>query len=858
MPSSTAYPQLAEVAVSLPLFQTYHYRIPSSLRTHTAPGKRVLVPFGRKKVIGYILGFPHESQVPKSRLKDISEILDPEPMLCDKSLEFLRWVSRYYFTPLGLVLKSALPPGINPSSKKCFRITLTGKQALEEGDIKQEARTLLEIFADLEEIPVARLEHFLGVKEQSARFQELLKRGYLERSERLKGAKVRMRSEDYLFLKKEISPSLEERLKKRAPEQARLLDLLKDRSSVSFSELGALFKNPRAVARRLCSQGFAEIRKEHVERKPFSIPLSAEPPPRRLSSEQQKALTELKAGLARENFTTYLLQGVTGSGKTEIYIRIIQSALKKGKSAMVLVPEISLTPQLISRFKSRFSSDVMAVLHSGLSPGERLDQWHKIQAGRARIVIGARSAVFAPLDNLGVIAVDEEHESAYKQEDRFPYQARDMAVFRGQKERCLVLLGSATPSLESAFHAESGKYSRLLLNTRIDRRPLPEVEVVDLRDRSGQRDLPEPAKDLRLKETDRIWKEDVFLPPLREALLENARAGHQSLLFLNRRGFASFLICLDCGQRFICPNCSVSLTWHGKETVSQMHRAYGEPAAESYLLCHYCGYRVATPEVCPQCLGIRLVNFGLGTERVEEELKALLPDARIARMDRDTMQGRSAYFEIMDRLERREIDVLIGTQMVAKGHDLPGVTLVGVLLADLSLNLPDFRSSERTFQLITQVAGRAGRGEHPGRVIIQTFNPDHYSIRCALEHDYFSFFKQEMEIRKALGYPPWGRLANFRFSAHSPKAAAEAAGELAKIAHKISRRKNYRDGLRVLGPALAPLSRLRGRTRWQMLVQAPSAVMIGQYCSEVYKEVSCLPVAKRVRIDLDRDPVNLL
>jgi len=858
MPSSRACPQLAEVAVSLPLFQTFHYRIPSRLRTHAAPGKRVIVPFGQKKIIGYIIGFPRESQVPEPRLKDISEILDPEPLFGDRTLEFLTWVSRYYFTPIGVVLKSALPPGINPGSRKSFRITLTGKQALEEEGLKQELKGLLETFADLEDVPVDRLEHFTGVKEQSSRVKELLKKGYLEKSERFKGARVRERYEDYLFLIKEISPSLEQRLKTRAPEQARLVNLLRDKSPVALGDLHGRFKNPRAVARRLCSQGLAEIRKERIEREPFSIPLAVEPPPRRLSPEQQKALTELKAALSRKSFATYLLQGVTGSGKTEVYIRLIQSALKKGKRALVLVPEISLTPQLVSRFESRFSSSDMAVLHSALSPGERFDQWHKIQAGKARIVIGARSAVFAPLDNLGVIVVDEEHESAYKQEDRFPYQARDLAISRGQKERCLVLLGSATPSLESAFNAETGKYSRLFLNTRIDRRPLPEVELVDLRERFSSADLPGAAKELHLKDTDRVWKKEIFSHPLRDALLENVRAGHQSLLFLNHRGFASFFVCLDCGQRFVCPNCSVSLTWHEKKTVSRIDRTYGEPTAGSYLLCHYCGYRVATPEVCPQCLGVRMVNFGLGTERVEQELNQLLPHARIARMDRDTMQGRGAYFKIMSMLERREIDVLVGTQMVAKGHDLPGVTLVGVLLADLSLNIPDFRSSERTFQLITQVAGRAGRGEHPGRVIIQTFNPDHYSIRCALEHDYSSFFKKELELRKALGYPPWGRLANFRFSAHSPKSAAEAAGELAKIARKISRRKNYRDGLRILGPAPAPLTRLRGRTRWQMLVQAPSAAMIGQYCSEVYKEVSSRPVAKRVKFDLDRDPVNLL
>ena len=866
MPESAALPwRLAEVAPDLPLFSTFHYRIPIKLRDQAGLGKRVLVPFGRRQITGYLIGFAQSCSLPEDKIKDILKVLDPEPLFDQPMLDFFRFSSEYYFAPLGEVIKSALPAGINLASRKRLRLSEEGRKALANGHLPMQ----------LEET-AKKLKDAIGLSATQVKKSDLIilrHRGWIEEFILMTQPRVSHKSEWALELANSPDEKQWQDLRSRSKQQARLLEQLAPGKPCFQSDLSKDFKDPLRLARRLEKQGFVKIFKRVITRDPFHLDLQPEPPPERLMPEQAEALRRIEAALDQKQFTTFLLRGVTGSGKTEVYLRALRAGLDRGRTALVLVPEIALTPQLLSRFRHRFPEETIALLHSGLSAGERFDQWWLIRSGRARIVLGARSAVFAPLEHLGLIVVDEEHETAYKQEDVFSYHGRDLAVVRGQREQAVVVLGSATPSLESSFNAQpregiSAKYQSLILSTRVDGKPMPVVEIVDMRGSAevvGARPaVPLPGNEpalpagARVRESDRRMAESFFSPALKKALQETLARGDQAILFLNRRGFASFLLCYDCGQRFLCPNCSVSLTWHRKASKAPRDRFYGEETGPSFLLCHYCGFHAPAPEVCPQCFGLRVRPFGLGTERVEDEIAVLLPGARLARMDSDTMSGKRSYVELLDKLRRRELDLLVGTQMVAKGHDFPHVTLVGVLLADLSLNFPDFRAGERTFQLLTQVAGRAGRGERPGRVIVQTFNPEHYSIRLAVSQDYEHFYQEEMKLRQALAWPPYQRLANFRISAPSPERAADAASELRRLAKTKARRKEYRESIGLLGPVRAPLSRLRGKSRWQMLVRAVSPSLLGGFCGEVFEEMRKKFATGKVVIALDRDPVDLL
>jgi len=865
-PASVAGPlRLAEVAPDLPLFQTFHYCIPERLQAEAVLGKRVLVPFGRRRITGYLLGFPASTSLAPAKLKDILSVLDPVPLFDQRLLDFFRFAADYYFAPLGEVLKAALPAGINLASRARVRLTEPGRQALEAGEITGPAAEAARQLAAAGALAAKSLAR--------SALAGLRARGWIEEEAEVGPARVREKTEWVIELAETPNAEPGQKIRRRSPEQARLLEHLQSARLAGPSELTPLFKDPLRLARALERNGFVRLFSRTVTRDPFHLDLAPEAAPERLMPEQSTALAEIEAALDQQEYTTFLLRGVTGSGKTEVYLRALRACLDRGRSALCLVPEIALTPQLLSRFRHRFPDETIAVLHSGLSAGERFDQWWLIRSGKARIVIGARSAVFAPLKNLGLLVVDEEHETAYKQEDVFSYHGRDLAVFRGRQEQAVVVLGSATPSLESSFNARPrdqapAKYRPLVLSIRVDGRPMPKVEIVDLRanpDPVGARHaVPLPEKEpplpsgVKVREADLQIAHKLFSPLLVQALQENFNRGDQTILFLNRRGFASFLLCFDCGRRFLCPNCSVSLTWHRQASKAPHDPFYGEETGHSFLLCHYCGFHAPAPELCPQCFGLRVRPFGLGTERVEDGIAEILPQARIARMDSDTMAGKRSYFELLDRLRRRELDLVIGTQMVAKGHDFPHVTLVGVLLADLSLNFPDFRAGERTFQLLTQVAGRAGRGERPGRVIIQTFNPDHYSIRLAVSQDYENFFQEEMKLRQALGWPPFARLANFRLSAPSPESAASAASELRKIARAKARRKDYRETIGLLGPARAPLARLRGKSRWQMLVRSPSPGVLGDFCREVFTEMRNRFATSKVKVDVDRDPVNLL
>ena len=613
-----------------------------------------------------------------------------------------------------------------------------------------------------------------------------------------------------------------------------VLDALR-RGPMAPAALSRLFprRGVKAALDRLAAAGAVtvedrlrgHVREARRKRQPLPEGTAGAAPASRapaLTREQRRVLGSMDERLGEGGFETVLLHGVTGSGKTEVYLQAMERVRRQGRQCLILVPEIALTPQLLDRLEARFPGDV-AVLHSGLAAVERWRQWWRIVHGAVNVVAGARSAVFAPARNLGLIVVDEEHDHSYKQEEGVRYHARDLAVVRGRIVGCPVVLGSATPSVESYHNARSGRYRMVELTERVESRPMPEVEVVDLKTGPAR-----PARD--------GTGTGIFSAPLLRALQENHALGRQSLVFLNRRGFASFLQCQACGFVVRCPHCSISLTYHlGR------NRAF----------CHHCGFRRRKADACPGCGNVSLGEVGFGTERVEHELRRLLPKARIGRMDRDTTGARGAQERIFRSWEKGDLDILVGTQMVAKGHDVGGVTLVGVVLADSSLNLPDFRAAEKTFQIISQVAGRAGRAREPGRVIVQTLAPGHYCFGHARVHDYRGFFATETEFRRELGYPPFRRLVHLRLDGLHEDRVARGARDLARAL----RRDSAGAAVEILGPAPAPISRLRNRYRWQILLKGESRPTL---LAMARRAADLMPKGKTVRVHVDVDPYHML
>ena len=559
-----------------------------------------------------------------------------------------------------------------------------------------------------------------------------------------------------------------------------------------------------------------------------------------LTTEQDNALRAIESRIKMSGFETFLLHGVTGSGKTEVYIRAMERAKELGRKSLILIPEISLTPQLLDRLHARFPQKV-GVLHSALTEAERWAQWQEICHGKVDVVVGARSAVFAPIPGLGLIIVDEEHDSSYKQEDGLRYNGRDVAVVRGKFLNCPVILGSATPALESYENCRHGRYQLLEMTRRVEQRPLPTIEAIDLRRQFRVQARPANAKQSTATTNVNDTDSQLITEPFANALKENLQAGHQTLIFLNRRGFANFLQCTSCGYVWRCPYCSVTLTLH-----LRLKR----------ISCHHCDYRRPTTDICPQCHHPTLTGIGSGTERIEQALKGFVPQARVARMDRDTTTKRGSHEQLIRRWERGEIDILVGTQMITKGHDVSGVTLVGALLADLSLNLPDFRAAERTFQLLSQVGGRSGRGDNPGRVIVQTYAPDHYAIQHLVRHDYKNFFAAESEFRQALNYPPFSRLVNLRIDGPKLSEVEEKSQELALQLRELKTRKpEVFAQIEVLGPAAAPIEKLRNRYRWQLLLRGKQSSALLEFARQARQ---LWPPGRAVRLHIDVDPYSML
>jgi primosomal protein N' (replication factor Y) len=809
----------AQVVVEIPLETPLDYHIPPVLQPCCRVGQRVLVPVGNRQLLGYIVRLSNTSEVAKPR--DIAQILDDVPLLTQDLLQLTQWVADYYMCPWGLVLKAAVPEGFRVRSTTIYALTPAAQQHAQSWPAGR-ASDILAALAEHGAQPQRELENRLAVRQLGTHLRRLVAEGFIEARPHLLPPKARQRLVPVVRLQQSpaAAQAAQQRLQCRAPTQAAVLTLLHEQDTWDLAALRAQVPGAAAAVKRLAQQGMVTITQEEQFR--LVAPATGTPhdPLPLLNQAQQHALLHIEAKLAAPDGSPILLHGVTGSGKTEVYMRAIATVLRQGKAALVLVPEISLTDQLVQRFVARFPSRI-AVLHSGLSAGERFDEWRRLASGDACIAIGARSAVFAPLPALGLIIVDEEHDTSYKQEETPRYNARDVAVVRAQQSQAVVVLGSATPALETFQHAKNGKYLLLTLPQRVEEKPLPGITVIDQRPRTTP-------------------NERIITTPLAQAIAACLQRGEQCLILLNRRGFAAYLQCRDCGFIPHCIRCSVSLTYHRQDRTVK---------------CHYCDFSQAAPAACPVCQSPALRPFGLGTQQVEDALRALFPTARLGRMDRDTTRGKAAHQRILRTLGRGDIDILVGTQMIAKGHDYPNITLVGVISADATLAIPDFRAPERLFQLLTQVAGRAGRGPAAGTVFIQTFRPDHYSVSFAQHHDYGGFFDDELRRRQAMYYPPFTRLA--RLLLESPE-AQRVQTVSAWIATVLQRHIPDKQHLVVLGPAEAPIAKMHNHYRWHFLLKATSSRLLHRCLHDALTEVAHARQQQGVRLTVDIDPLTFM
>lgn len=784
---------LVSVALTVPIGKKNElvYRVPDTLRPHIQVGVRVVVPVTSRKITGIIAKLDVQTdRIDNEKLKDILDVIDEVPVFTENMRDISEWMSAYYFSTQAAALQAILPrPARNQSS---LIVTLPKKRK------SKKKKT-------------ASGTTGTGIEQDSYGHQSLPAHA----SGALSSAEADILK--YVTAKKRVAVrSLQHRLPRKILKET--LEQLEARNLITVTES---FPRPRPEHVRAAAAEHTEFCTESLQ--------DTQASPRLLTSAQQIACSHIEKAIDSNRFDVFLLHGVTGSGKTEVYLNAADYAGRHGKSVIFLVPEIALTHQLVLQARCRFG-DRVGVLHSAMTGKQRWEEWQRIAKQEAAVVVGARSAVFSPVVNLGLIVVDEEHDSAYKQEDGIRYNARDVAVVRGKLAACQVVLGSATPALESYAHAKTGRYTGLSLPERVAERPLPKVEVIDLRREFG---------------TDGTTP--IFSSRLETALATNYEAGKQSLLFLNRRGYANYLQCRACGEAVSCPHCSVSLT---------LHRRQGE------LCCHYCGFTRRPGRLCPACREPALDGMGIGTEQVESALARLLPRARIARLDRDTVRRRGSLDRLLRAWRAHEFDVLVGTQLVTKGHDVPGVTLVGVILADVSLNRPDFRAAERTFQLLTQVAGRAGRGHDLGTVIVQTYSPRHYSILCAARHDYARFAAQEQRYRKQLGYPPFTRLINLRFEGREVERVETAAKLFADQLNGLLESEEFESAggrrPRVLGPAPAPIERIKGRARWQLLVKGSHRQLAHDVVGRARDAFEGANPPRGVRLIVDVDPYSVV
>ncbi len=820
-------PLYAEVALPLHVARTFTYRLPLALGAEAQVGSRLLVPLGRKLVTGYIVALADtldpSIEIDEAEIKDAEELLDGEPLLTTDVLEITRWIADYYAAPWGEVIKAALPAGLNATIEQILTITPEGRDELARLPARRAATAkarALQLVAGESELPQRRLALEIGQARALTVARQLEAAGWIRIHHRQRTALARAKRRKAVRL---LPPAQHENGAARAltDAQARIVEsLMGADGEMLFAELleaaGASASAVQTLERRRVVEVFAR----DVRRDPLARAVLPRTEQLSLTAAQRTALTEIEAGIEARSFKAFLLHGVTGSGKTEIYIRAMRAALEQGRAAMMLVPEIALTPVFSRRLRAHFG-DSVAIFHSSLTTGERFDEWGRIRRGEARVVIGTRSAVFAPVRDLGIIVVDEEHEASYRQQESPYYNGRDTAVVRAHKERAVVVLGSATPSLESFHNARGGKYRYLELPARINDRAMARAEIVDMRAvfaRSG--------------------KPQALSEELLTAIADTHARGEQSIILLNRRGYSTFIVCRSCGERSQCPNCDVTLTFHQRER---------------QMVCHYCDFRQRPPDKCPTCKGVYIHYVGEGTEQIEEIIRGKFPSLRISRLDRDTTSRRKTYEQAILSFGAGELDMLVGTQMIAKGHDFHSVTLVGVVSVDAGLAMPDFRAAERTFQLITQVAGRAGRGERPGRVLIQTYHPHHYALRHACAQDFHAFYEEEIRYRKSLIYPPFVSLAALLVRGPDLTRVQATAVEIKNSLEAA----NTDRAVRLLGPAPAPLARLRGEHRIQLLLKARSRARL-----RAVLDLGLADAAARGcdlhSVNVEIDPVNLM
>ena len=801
---------IAKVIVDIPSKSVdfkFDYLVPDHLKDFIKVGVRVVVPFGPRTIQGYVMDIQQQpsEDVNIDKLKAIKEIRDIRPELTPELIQLSEWLSHYHISKRISVLEAMLPSAIKAKYTKVFKI-------VRHNDIEED---ILKYFDNngYYEYKDAQKNNHLNI------LNRLLEQHLIE-EETILSQHTKRKTQRAVRVVEGYNPddilALLEKKLKQYDVYAYLLEehhrnvFLKELEEMGFS---------KSSIEGLVKKGFLEKYDAEIERDPFANRIFEKEEKRMLTPAQNNAFQQIKEKIDHNAQRTFLLHGVTGSGKTEVYLQAIEEVLKKDEQAMMLVPEIALTPQMVLRFKRRFGDDV-AVLHSGLSNGERYDEWQKIRDGRARVSVGARSSIFAPFKNLGIIIIDEEHESTYKQEDYPRYHARDIAEWRSQFHQCPLVLGSATPSLESYARAEKNVYQLLTLPERVNQQALPSIDIIDMRAElsSGNRSM--------------------FSEELRQAIQDRLNKNEQIVLFLNRRGYASFMLCRDCGYVPQCPHCDISLTYH--KTTDQ-------------LKCHYCGYQDLPPNLCPNCESPHIRQVGTGTQRVEEILQQEFEEARIIRMDVDTTSRKGAHEKLLTDFEKGKGDILLGTQMIAKGLDYPNITLVGVLNADTMLNLPDFRASERTYQLLTQVSGRAGRHEKPGKVIIQTYNPTHYAIEDVQKNDYLTFYHKEMQFRKLGKYPPYYYLINFTIAHKNMKKVMEAA----KHVHQILLQHLSERAL-VLGPSPAAIARINNEHRFQILVKyksEPELIHALQYLDDYYHEAY---IKDKLSLRIDINPQILM
>ena len=801
------HPPYAQI---VPLGAPVHltYRIPDDL--HLQIGMRVLIPFGERWTTGIAVGFEETSDLPDARIKSIGQCLDAYPLIESHMLDLYRWMAGYYICSLSDVLSTALPAGIHFDSNQHLKLSDAHPAPIDL--LSERQRDIVAAIEARGSASVRQLKRLLGKQGVQSAVYGLMRRGLLIAFQKMAGPRVRAKTERWIELlptdPKWFDAELPA-LEKRAPRQAECIRQLRQ-TALPATHLTAQGIS-QAVLRALCQRNITRVVHREIRRDPYALDGDSEPENLSPTPHQQTALEAIVQNITASDFAVHLLRGVTGSGKTLIYIHAVARALEKGYGAIVMVPEIALTPQTVRRFRAHFG-DRVAVLHSALSDAERYDAWRELREGKRRIAIGARSAIFAPVQNLRLIIVDEEHDGAYKQTDPAPrYSARDVAVKRAHLQQAVVVLGSATPSLESYHNALTGKFHLLSLPERIDNRPMPVVTLVDMRREGG----------------------GLFSKPLREKMRDRLAKGERIILLQNRRGYAPSVQCTSCGAGIECPHCQVALTYH---------------SARRQMLCHYCGHTAPSPSICPSCKSTHLQMLGVGTQRVEETLAAQFEGARILRMDVDTTGRKGAHASILERFSRGDADILLGTQMVAKGLDFPGVTLVGVISADTGIHLPDFRAGERTFQLLTQVGGRAGRGHLPGEVVIQTYRPDGEAVQCAQHHDFLAFAKRELDARKTLTYPPFGRLVLLLFKGRDEHEVARTAGTCAEALRSAAL-----PGLEVLGPVLAPIPRIQRTYRWQILLKSDSPAKLNALARQALSLVT-----GGVTVSIDVDPISML